>query len=58
MAKFLQEEHSEGEDMARRITNLAKVHQIREELVEKATTHQKKIKNAFDRKAKTDNFQV
>jgi len=30
MAKFLQEKHREGEDMAKRITDLAEVHQIRE----------------------------
>jgi len=44
--------------MAKRITNLAEVHQIREQLVERDATHQKKIKEAFDRKTKADNFQV
>ena len=33
MAKFLQEEQNEEEDMAKRITDLADVHQIREQLV-------------------------
>jgi len=58
MAKFLQEEQDEEEDMAKRITNLAKLHQIREQLVEKAAVHQKKIKEAFDKKEKIDDFQV
>lgn len=31
---------------------------IREKLVEKSRIHQKKIKEAFDKKAKMDNFQV
>ena len=44
--------------MAKRITDLVEIHQIREQLVEKATTHQKKIKEAFDKKAKSNNFQV
>ena len=44
--------------MAKRITDLVEVHQIREQLVEKATTHQKKIKYAFDRKTTIGNFQV
>eukprot|EP00253_Pinus_taeda_P009295 PITA_09295 len=47
VAKFLQQEQNEEEDMAKRITNLAEVHQIREELVERVAAHQKKIKEAF-----------
>jgi len=58
VAKFLQEEQNEEEDMAKRITNLVEVHQIRDHLVVKSTTHQKRIKEAFDRKAKIDSFQV
>jgi len=58
MAKFLQEEQNEEEDMAKRIIDLAEVHQTREQLVEKDAAHQEKIKDAFDRKTKTDNFQV
>jgi hypothetical protein len=58
VAKFLQEEQDEEDVMAQRITDLAEVHQIREQLVEKAAAHQKKIKEAFDKKAKTNNFQV
>jgi len=56
MEKFLQEEKDEEEDMANRITDLAEVHHIREQLVEKAATHQRRKKEAFDKKAKIDNF--
>jgi hypothetical protein len=31
---------------------------IRDQLVEKSAAHQKRIKEAFDRKEKMDNFQV
>eukprot|EP00253_Pinus_taeda_P012041 PITA_12041 len=58
VAKFLQEEQNEEECMAKRITDLAEIHQIREQLVERATAYQKNIKEAFDRKTKADNFQV
>ena len=58
VAKFLQGEQNEEEDMAKRITDLAQLHQIREQLVEKAATHQKKIKDVFERKTKANNFQV
>ena len=44
--------------MEKRIIDLAQVHHIREQLVEKAAAHQKKIKEAFDKKEKIDNFQV
>jgi len=44
--------------MTKRITDLAEVHQIREQLVEKDIAHQRKIKEVFDRKTKIDNFQV
>jgi len=39
VVKFLQPEQNEEEGMAQRITDLAKVHQIREQLVEKAAAH-------------------
>eukprot|EP00253_Pinus_taeda_P029152 PITA_29152 len=56
--KFLQQEQNEEEAMAERITDLAEVHQIREQLVERSAGHQKKINATFDRKKKIDNFQV
>eukprot|EP00253_Pinus_taeda_P002696 PITA_02696 len=58
VAKFLQEEHNEENDMAKRISDLAEVHQIRDQLIEKSAAHQKRIKEAFGRKAKMDNFQI
>ena len=58
VAKFLQEEQDEEEDMTKRITDLVELHQIREQMVEKAAVHQKRIKEAFDKKAKKNNFQI
>ena len=58
MAKFLQEEQNEENDMAKSITDLVEVHQIKDQLVEKSAAHQKRIKEAFDIKAKMENFQV
>eukprot|EP00253_Pinus_taeda_P035287 PITA_35287 len=52
------EEQNEENDTAKRISDLAEVHQIRDQLIEKSATHQKRIKEAFDRKEKMDNFQV
>eukprot|EP00253_Pinus_taeda_P022184 PITA_22184 len=58
VAKFLQIEQDEEEEMENRITDLGELHQIREQLVEKAAAHQKKIKEVFDKKAKANNFQI
>ena len=58
VANFLQEGQNEGNDMARRISDLAEVHQIRDQLIEKSATHEKRIKEAFGRKAKLENFQI
>lgn len=58
MAKFLQEEQYEGNDMVRRMNNLVELQQIREQLVEKSKAHQKEIKETFDQKEKTNKFQV
>lgn len=44
--------------MARRMSNLVELQQIREQLVEKSRIHQKKINETFDRKSKVDSFQV
>lgn len=56
MVKFLQEEKNEENDMAKRISDLAEVHRIRDQLIEKSTSHQKRIKEAFDRKEKMEIF--
>eukprot|EP00253_Pinus_taeda_P024811 PITA_24811 len=58
VAKFLQEELDEGDDMARGMSDLVEVQKIREQLIEKLAMHQKKIKEVFDKKVKMDNFQV
>ena len=44
--------------MVNRITDLTELHQIREQLVERAAAHQRSIKEAFKKKAKAVNFQV
>eukprot|EP00253_Pinus_taeda_P023296 PITA_23296 len=58
MAKFLQQEQNEENDITKRINDLAEVHQIRDQLIEKSAAHQKRIKEAFDRKEKMNNFQI
>ena len=58
VAKFLQEEQDEENDIARRMSNLVELQQIREQPAGKSRIHQKKIKETFDRKAKRDIFQV
>lgn len=58
MEKFLQEEQNEENDMAKRISDLAEVHRIRDQLIERSATHQKRIKKAFNKKAKIESFQV
>ena len=58
VAKLLQTAQDEEDDMANRITGLTELYQIREQLIQKATTHQKKIKEVFDKKAKRNNLQV
>ena len=44
--------------MATRINDLTKVHQIRDQLVDRSAAHQKRIKEAFDKKEKIENFQI
>eukprot|EP00253_Pinus_taeda_P014656 PITA_14656 len=58
VAKFLQEELDEGDDMARRMSDLVEIQQIKEQLIEKLVIHQKKIKEVFDKKAKMDSFRA
>ena len=58
VAKFLQEEQDEENDMVRRMNNLVELQQLREYLVEKSKSHQKKIKETFDRKTKVDNSKL
>jgi hypothetical protein len=52
VAKIFQEEEEEPNDLVRRILHLVELQQIREQLVEKAELHKKKMKESFDKKAK------
>ena len=58
VAKLLQIAQNEEDVMANRITGLTELYQIREQLIEKATSHQQKVKEAFDKNTKSNNFQV
>ena len=58
MAKFSQEEEDEPNDMVRRMMDLVELQQIREQVVGKSESHQQRIKDMFDKRAKVDNFQV
>jgi hypothetical protein len=56
--KLFQDYQGESDDMIRRIQQLVEVQQTREQLVDKAYDHQLKIKQAFDKKGKREDFQV
>ena len=58
VAKFLQEEQDEKNDMARRMSNLVELQKIREQQVENSIIHQKNIKEAFNKNERMDSFQV
>jgi hypothetical protein len=58
VAKFLQEADSEPNDLTRRIHNLVELQQDREQLLEKTELHQRKMKEIFDRKVKTNIFKA
>ena len=58
MEKFFQEEEDEPNDMVRRMMDLVELQQVREQVIGKLEAHQQKIKVIFDKRAKTDNFQV
>ena len=44
--------------MMRRMVNLVELQQIWEQVVGRSEAHQQRIKGMFDKRAKTDNFQV
>jgi hypothetical protein len=58
VAKFLQDYQGEPDDMIRRIHQLVEVQQAREQVMNKVQDRQQKIKQAFDRKAKKEDFQM
>jgi transposase InsO family protein len=56
VANLFQEEQTESNDMVRRMLDLVELQRVREWLVDRSESHQKRIKHTFDRKAKVDNF--
>ena len=56
--KFLQEADSEPVDHTRRIFQFVELQQEREGLLKKTEIHQRKMKDTFDRKAKTEMFKT
>jgi len=58
VAKFLQEELDEGDDMARRMSDLVEVQKIREQLIEKLAVHQNKIKEVFEKRQRWTVFRL
>jgi len=58
VAKLFQDYQGEPNDMIRRIHQLVEVEQTRDKLLDKAHDHQQKIKQVFDQKVKTEEFQL
>jgi hypothetical protein len=56
--KLFQDHQGEPDDMIRRIQQLVEVQETREKLLDKAHDHQQKIKQAFDRKVRKEDFQL
>jgi hypothetical protein len=56
--KFLQDQEGEPDDMIRRMHQLVEVQQTREQLFDKAQSHQQKIKEVFDKKVKKEYFHL
>jgi hypothetical protein len=55
---FLQDQQGEPDDMVRRMHHLVEVQQTREQLLDKAQSHQQKIKQDFDKKVNKEYFQL
>jgi hypothetical protein len=58
MEKFLQDYQGEPDHMIRRIQQMVEVKQTWEKLVDKEYDHQLKIKQAFDKNVKKEDFQL
>jgi hypothetical protein len=56
--KLLQEQEAEPNDAQRRINQLIHVKQMREQMFKNSQLHQDKMKRAFDRHTKDDDFKV
>ena len=55
--KYLQEQDIEANLLQRRINQLVEVQQIRDQVADRASIFQDRVKNIFDRKANPDDFQ-
>jgi hypothetical protein len=58
VAKFFQDCQGEPNNMIRRIQQLVEVQQTRENMMDKVLEHQQKIKHAFDRKVRKEDFHL
>jgi hypothetical protein len=58
VAKFFQDCQEEPDDMIRRIHQLVEVQQTREKVMDRAHDRQQKIKQAFDRESRKEDFQL
>ena len=56
--KYLQEKEFEPNAIQRRINQLIEVHQVRENVYDRSQLIQRRMKRIFDRKVKTDDFQL
>ena len=56
--KYIHEDESEPNPTQRRINQLVEVHQLREGLCDKVQTYQEKVKQVFDKRVKSDNFNL
>jgi hypothetical protein len=56
--KFFQDYQGEPDNMIRRIHQLVEVQQTREKVMDRAHDHQQRIKQAFDRKERKEDFQL
>jgi hypothetical protein len=56
--RLLQEQEAEPNDALRRINQLIHVQKMREQVFNKSQLHQDKMKRAFDRHTKEDDFKV
>ena len=56
--KYIQEDESEPNPTQRRINKLVEVHQLRQGLCDKVQTYQEKVKQVFDKRAKSNSFNL
>ena len=56
--KYIQEDESGPKPTQGRINQLVEVHQLREGLCDKVQTYQEKVKQVFDKRAKSNIFNL